>query len=63
MANLPAIIRATRQSAMAIERMQRANRLVRTARWKNDLESALKSYKRAERDYIRAQTILDNNPL
>jgi exonuclease VII small subunit len=43
--------------------MQRANRLVRTARWKNDLESALKSYKRAERDYIRAQTILDNNPL
>ena len=63
MPNLPAIVRATRASANALSRMQRANHLVRTARWKSDLEDALKAYKRAERAYIRAQDILDANPL
>lgn len=63
MANLPAIVRATRASASALARMQYAARRIRTARWQDDKAQAENALARATRAYERAQLILANNPI
>jgi hypothetical protein len=60
--NLLTIVRATRRSARAIERMQRLTCRLREAR---DTERAtlLQQHARAHRAYQRAQAALAANPL
>jgi hypothetical protein len=64
MANLVAIVRATRASARALGRMQcigrKLNEKYHTMGNRPDL---LKAYRRAERAYARAQITLANNPI
>jgi len=62
MADLAAIIRATRASASALRRMQTASLLCKHTHGA-DYKASRKAYDRAKRDYERAQTILANNPL
>lgn len=59
MSNLVAIIRATRKSAKAIDRMARTGRIYR----ETQTPEALKAYRRACADYTRAQATLAANPL
>ena len=63
MTNLVAIVRATRASAKAVERMQRCARLISSARWISDRSDAERAYRLAERAYARAQAVLKANPL
>lgn len=60
MTNLAAVVKATRQSAKAIDRIARYGRLVRESGCN---VAALKAYHRAVNDYHRAQRILAANPL
>lgn len=59
MSDLVAIIRATRRSAKAIDRMASTGRIYR----ETGTPEALKAYHRAVNDYHRAQAILRANPL
>jgi len=63
MANLPAIIRATRASAAALARMQKHRRALHASRYVHDQRKAQRAYNRACADYDRAQAILADNPL
>ena len=59
MTDLAAIVRATRRSAKAVDRMARYGRLYR----ETHTDEALRAYQRAMRDYAAAQHILAANPL
>lgn len=63
MANLPAIVRATRASASALERMQHISRKLAPMRTIGNRVELNRALDRARRDYERAQTILTNNPI
>lgn len=61
-----AIIRATRDSARAVRRMQVTYRMIRDAVTAHDHtahERALQAHERAHRAYARAQEILASHPL
>jgi hypothetical protein len=63
MANLVAVVRATRASAKALERMQRNYRLAREWSDHATTKKRIAAYQRACRDYARAQATLAQNPL
>jgi len=63
MANLVAIVRATRASARSLARMQSIGRKLSTMHSMGNRPDLVKSYRRAERDYARAQATLAQNPL
>ena len=66
MANLPAIVRATRASAMALKACQRIAREARELEAIGNTAAAVTVYSklcRAQRRYQRAQAILNSNPI
>lgn len=63
MTDLIAIVRATRASAKALERMHRYGAKLGRLGTIGNLPELRKAYARACRDYERAQAILAANPL
>jgi len=63
MTNLIAIVRATRKSARAIDRMARYGNQLRRLGTQGNRPDLLRAYLRAERDYHAAQRVLAANPL
>jgi len=63
MANLVAIVRATRASAKALERAQHHYLLAREWSDHATTKKRIAAYQRAWRDYERAQRVLADNPL
>lgn len=63
MTNLVAIVRATRKSALALDRMARAGNAMRRSESAAERLTLEKAYYRAHADYYRAQAVLRANPL
>lgn len=63
MADLVAIVRATRASANALARMQRYARKLEPLKTMGNRPEVKAAYERAHRDYKRAQRTLADNPL
>jgi hypothetical protein len=63
MTDLVAIVRATRASAKALERMQEHSRAARQWADHATTKKRIAAYQRACRDYERAQQTLADNPL
>ena len=66
MANLPAIIKATRASAAALASMSKHERAQRDALRAHDMDArarALRAYRAARTRYENAQAVLFTNPL
>lgn len=63
MADLIAIVKATRRSALAIARMQRWNHQLGDSRSLQESRDCERKYQRARRDFAAAQAVLAANPL
>jgi len=61
--DLVAIVRATRKSALAVDRIARAGNAVRRAQGAAEQAQASKALDRALADFNRAQAVLRANPL
>jgi hypothetical protein len=63
MTDLAAIVRATRRSARAIDRMARYGNQLRRLGTLGNRPELERAYLRAQRDYAAAQRVLRDNPL